>query len=165
MPKPHEQERERFAAVMAARTSTKDLIGLFDKLGDSEKFSWWAKPYCFADLIEVCAERVPASALDALLETMSWNWVGDVVYRVYEPAEARKRIAPLVRKVVELSSHRDDILERRLRKLSFSGAVDSTEQALEIALEAGLPVKNLEQAKAALARIAARPPEEVECPF
>lgn len=161
---PHQEERARFAAVMAARTSAKELIGLFDKLGDSEKFSLRAKPYCFADLIESCTQRVPASSLDALLEAMNWNWVGDSHYRLYDKGEARKRIGPLIRKVLE-ASRKDEVLERRMGRLRFSGAVASNEDAIELAREAGLSEQHQQQVREALARLAARPPEDIECPF
>lgn len=163
MKTPHQEERARFAAVMAARPSAKELIALFDKLGDSEKFSIWAKPHCFADLIEACIQRVPASSLDALLEAMNWNWVGDVHYRIYDCVEARKRLGPLVRKVLE-ASRKDDVLARRLGSLRFSGVVSSNEDALALGSSAGLSGPHQQETREALARVAARP-IDLECPF
>lgn len=162
---PHHEERARFSSVMAARTSAKELIGLFEKLGDSDKFSVFAKPYCFADLLECCAKRVPASSFDALLATLDAAWMGDALYRIYDKPDARARIAPFVRKVLEISLTKEEVLLRRMKALRLCGITAGDEDTIDLARQAGLPDTGLAKIRDALARQAAQPPLKLDCPF
>jgi hypothetical protein len=156
-------ERERFAKVMAARATSKDLIGLFTKLAESDKFAIPAKPYCFADLLTKCALRVPSSKLDELLLAIDDVWAGDIIRHTYGD-QADVLIAAFVRRALELVKD-DDILERRLTLLYHSGLVQDTTHALTLAIDAGLPDDAGERLRDALNRLAARPRSEQVCPF
>lgn len=155
-------ERERFAQVMAARKSARELIALADKLLESDKFSPWYKPYCFADYIAACTERVGVSALEDLLVALKHAWVGDIIRSVYQD-DADQVVCALVRRVVEASS-KDEVVERRLTLMIFAGLVKSAEHAIELALDAGLPADVEIGLRATLARLAARTVDD-SCPF
>ncbi len=164
MTQPYQEERARFAQVMAARKSATELISLFDKLCESEKFSIWAKPYCFADLLETCAARVPASALDALLEAVILSWAGDVLWRVYPEDVAGQKAWPLVRKAIEASKG-PGVLERRLRALRSGGVLRNLGQAVALAEREAYPPDLLAALRAQVGRFEAQPSPAQECPF
>jgi hypothetical protein len=157
------EQRERFARVMAARTTSKDLIGLFDKLVESDKFSIPAKPHCFADLLVKCALRVPGSKLDELLAAIDDAWAGDIIRSAYGDG-ADVIIGGVVRRALEVATQ-DDVIERRLNVLRHSGLVRDAAHALELAVGAGLPDEIAARLQAALARLAAKPRPEQPCPF
>lgn len=155
-------ERERFAQVMAARKSARELIGLADKLLESDKFSPWYKPYCFADFVAACTERVGVSALEDLLVALKNAWVGDIIRSVYKD-DTDQVVCALVRRALEVVS-KDDAVERRLHLMLFAGLVKSGEHAIELALDAGLPAEGEVRLRAVLERLAARPLDD-SCPF
>ena len=62
--------RQRFAAVMKARRTDKELLELFHKLVLSDKFSDSAKPYCYADLVVESARRIADNNLALLMQAM-----------------------------------------------------------------------------------------------
>jgi hypothetical protein len=159
----YESERERFAKVMAARSTSKDLIDLFGKLAESDRFAIPAKPFCFADLLTKCSLRVPGSKIDELLVAIDSVWAGDIIRRSYGD-EADVLIAAFVRRALELVKD-DDILERRLTLLYHSGLVQDTTHALTLAIGAGLPDDAGERLRDALNRLAARPRTQEVCPF
>jgi beta-glucosidase-like glycosyl hydrolase len=147
---------------MAARKSARELIGLADKLLESDKFSPWYKPYCFADYVTACTERVGVSALEDLLVALKNAWVGDIIRSVYQD-DADQVVCALVRRVVE-ASNKDEAVERRLTLMIFAGLVKNPEHAIELALDAGLPADVESRLRDALARLAARPVDN-SCPF
>ena len=155
-------ERERFAQVLAARKTSRELIGLAEKLLESDKFSPMFKPYCFADYIAACTERVGNAALDELLLALKCAWVGDIIRSVYQD-DADQVVCALVRRALEFVS-KDDVLERRLQLLVFAGLVRTNEHAIELALDAGMPVAGERRLRDALSRLAARPVDD-SCPF
>jgi hypothetical protein len=157
------EQRDRFTKVMAARATSKDLIDLFDKLAESDKFAIAAKPYCFADLLTKCALRVPSSKLDELLIAIDGVWAGDIIRHTYGDG-ADPIIAAFVRRALEVVKD-DDILERRLNLLYHSGLVRDATHALMLAIAAGLPESAGEHLRDALNRLAARPRTEPVCPF
>lgn len=155
-------ERERFAQVMAARKSSRELIGLAEKLLESDKFSPWYKPYCFADYITSCTERVANGSLDELLAALSGVWVGDIIRSVYHD-DTDQVVGGLVRRALEFVSNAD-VLERRLQLLVFAGLARTKEHAIGLALDAGMPADGERRLRDAVARLAARPVDE-SCPF
>jgi hypothetical protein len=157
------EQRGRFAKVMAARSTSKDLIDLFDKLAESDKFAIAAKPYCYADLLTKCALRVPGSKLDELLIAIDGAWAGDIIRHTYGD-EADPIIAAFVRRALEVVKD-DDVLERRLNLLYHAGLVRDTAHALMLAIASGLPEDAGERLRDALNRLAARPRTEQVCPF
>lgn len=155
-------ERERFAQVMAARKSARELIGLADKLLESDKFSPWYKPYCFADYVAACTERVGVSSLGDLLVALKNAWVGDIIRSVYQ-ADADQVFCMLVRRVLEVTTL-DETIERRLSLMLFAGIIKNHDHAIELALDAGLPADGERRLRDTLARLAARPIDD-SCPF
>ena len=157
------EQRERFAKVMAARTTSKDLIGLFRKLVESDKFDIPAKPHCFADLLVKCSLRIPGSKLDELLTAIDDAWAGDIIRSTYGDG-ADPIIGGVVRRALEVAMQ-DDVIERRLGLLRHSGLVRDPAHALELAVAAGLPGDIAARLRDALARISARPRPVQACPF
>ncbi len=164
MPPPYQEERARFGQVMAARKSATELIALFDKLCESEKFSIWVKPHCFADLLETCAARVPAASLDALLDAISLSWAGDVLWKLYPEQVAGQKAWPLVRKVIEASKG-PGVLERRLRALRSGGVLRSLGQTVTLAEREAYPAALLAALRTQVDQFEAQPSPAQECPF
>ena len=164
---PHDKylatQRERFAKVMAARKSSRELVGLVEKLAESDKFTIGAKPYCFADLVTVCTERVANTALEDLLVAIKDVWVGDIIRNAFKD-EADVIVRGLVRRVLEMTT-KDDAIERRLFMMLFGGLIKDNEHALALAVAAGLPGTEEARLRDTLARLAARPKDDTPCPF
>ncbi len=156
-------DRERFAKVMAARSTSNDLIGLFDKLAESDRFAIPAKAFCFADLLTKCSLRVPGSKIDDLLVAIDGVWAGDIIRHALG-AQADPLIGGFVRRTLELVKD-DDVLERRLQLLHHAGLVHDATHALELCLTAGVPDEVTARLRDALTRIAARPRSPKDCPF
>jgi hypothetical protein len=156
------EQRERFAKVMAARTTSKDLIGLFDKLVESDKFSIPAKPHCFADLLVKCSLRVPGSKLDELLAAIDDAWAGDIIRSAYG-AQTDQIVGSVVRRALEVATD-DDVLERRLKVLHLGGLVRDPAHALELAVAAGLSEDGAARLRAALQRLSVKPKPRADEP-
>ena len=155
-------ERERFAQVMAARKSARELIGLADKLLESDKFSPAYKPYCFADLIATCTERVGNGTLEELLVALKNAWVGDLVRTVYQD-DTDQVVGALVRRTLETPTL-DETIGRRLNLMLFAGFIKSEEHAIEVARDAGLSAPAEQRLRDVFARLAALPVDD-SCPF
>lgn len=155
-------ERERFAQVMAARKTARELIGLADKLLESDKFSPWYKPYCFADFIAACTERVGAGALEELLLALKNAWVGDIVRSVYHD-DTDQVVCALVRRALETPTL-DETIGRRLNLLLFAGFVRNAEHAVELTLDAGISAEGEQRLRDVFARLAALSVDD-SCPF
>lgn len=155
-------ERERFAEVMAARKTSRDLIGLAEKLAESDKFSIQYKPYCFADFITTCTARVGVSALEDLLVAIKNAWVGDIIRTAYQD-DTDQVVCVLVRRALEVAT-RDDTIGRRLHLMLFAGIIKSNEHAIALAVDAGLPPEGEQRLRDVLARLAALP-ADYSCPF
>jgi hypothetical protein len=155
-------ERERFAKVIDARTSSRDLIGLANKLLDSDKFSPAYKPHLFADLVAAWVARVTDSTVEDSLATAKQVWVGDIIRTVYQD-DTDQVVCALVRRALEFVT-KDEVVDRRLHMMLFAGFVKNGMHALELALDAGLPAPAEQRIRDALARLAARPIDE-SCPF
>lgn len=155
-------ERERFAQVMAARKSARDLIGLTEKLLESDKFSNRFKPYCFADLVTECTTRVGNGTLEELLLALKNAWVGDVIRRVYLDS-ADQIFCGLVRRALETPSQDETIL-RRLDILLFANFVQSAEHAIALGQLAGMSDMNVQRMREVFSR---RPATvtNATCPF
>ncbi|KVP16941.1 hypothetical protein [Burkholderia ubonensis] len=156
-------QRARFAQVMAARKTSRDLIGLVEKLAESDKFAIPAKPYCFADLMTACTERVTNSALEDLLVAIRDVWVGDIIRGTYKD-ETDAIVRGLVRRALEAAT-KDETIERRLFMMRFGGLVKDNEHALALAVAAGLPREGEARLREALSRLAAKPRVDEPCPF
>ncbi len=157
------EERARFAKVVAARKTTKELVGLFEKLTESDKFLASSKPYCFVDLIAACAARVPVAELGKVLWAIEDEWVGDMLHNVLGQ-EADAAFQPLVRKVLEPITD-VKVFSERMLTLRFSAVVTDEEHAFALARKAGLPQAAYERLKALQAYLAANPLPPQECPF
>ncbi|KWA84029.1 hypothetical protein WL29_21935 [Burkholderia ubonensis] len=156
-------QRERFAKVMAARKSSRELVGLVEKLAESDKFTIGARPYCFADLVTVCTERVANTALEDLLVAIKDVWVGDIIRNAFKD-ETDAIVRGLVRRVLELTTT-DEAIERRMFLMHFGGLIKDNEHAITLAVAAGLPKEGEARLRDALARLAAKPRVEAPCPF
>ncbi|KVP75100.1 hypothetical protein [Burkholderia ubonensis] len=156
-------QRERFAQVMAARKSSRELIGLVEKLAESDKFTISSKPHCFADLVAVCTERVTNSSLEDLLVAIKDVWVGDIIRNAYQD-ETDVIVRGLVRRALEVAT-KDDTIERRLFMMRFGGLIKDNEHALTLAVAAGLPQAEEARLRESLARLAAKPKVDEPCPF
>ena len=155
-------ERERFAQVMAARKTARELIGLADKLLESDKFSPWYKPYCFADFIAACTERVGTGALEELLVALKNAWAGDIVRSVYHE-DTDQVVCGLVRRALETPTL-DETIGRRLNIMLFAGFVRDAEHAIDLALDAGISAEGEQRLRDVFARLAALPVDD-SCPF
>jgi len=155
-------ERERFAQVMAARKTSRELVGLAEKLAESDKFSMHYKPYCFADFVAACTERVADSSLEALLVAIKDVWVGDIIRSVYQD-DADDVVCGLVRRALEVAS-KDETVSRRLHLMLFGGLVKSNDHAIALARAAGMSADGERRLRDALARLAALPKDD-SCPF
>lgn len=89
-------ERERFADVMKARRSDKELLELFHKLVLSDKFSDEAKPYCYADLVVEASSRLAKSNLAQLQEILQARSVAKKVWLGTAEDVAQKAMAVLL---------------------------------------------------------------------
>lgn len=155
--------RNRFAEVMSARKSSRELVGLAEKLLESTKFSEHAKPYCFSDYIAECTARVANGSLDDLLHALKNTWAADHVRKVSKGDGAEQVFGGLVRRVLEVSN-KDEVIARRLDILAFAGIIADGEHALRLAKTAGLDSVGEQRVREAMTRIARRPTDP-GCPF
>lgn len=65
------EELARFAAVVKARKTPAELLDLFEKLQDSNKFSQDCKPECFVLLLQDTLKRIPDKDLKGLILMLS----------------------------------------------------------------------------------------------
>lgn len=92
-------ERARFATVMKARRSDKDLLELFHKLVLTDKFSDGAKPYCYADLVVEAAGRIADSSMAGFKQVLEDRSVGKKVRAGTDEATAEATMRALMKRI------------------------------------------------------------------
>lgn len=137
-------ERQRFAKVVAARKTNRELLELFEKLGSSDKFSPEAKPYCYGDLIEASIRRVSDKQVMQLLEAVESSGAANLVRAVYDAAQADIILRGLVKKAFKGSPMDESCLMEAFARLELSGVSADRGHALALALEAGMTIDELD---------------------
>lgn len=137
-------ERQRFAKVIAARKTNRELLELFERLGSSDKFSPEAKPYCYGDLIEASIRRVSDKQVMQLLEAIEVSGAANLVRAVYTAAEADVILRGLAKKAFKGSPMDEGCLMEAFVRLENSGVSSDRGHTLALALEAGMTTDELD---------------------
>lgn len=92
--------RERFEKVMAARKTSKELIGLLDKLADSKVFTAEEKPTCFGLLVARAAEKAKPEDSMSLLTAIRRTEAMLEMRKAFSYDEAEVISAKVVRRLL-----------------------------------------------------------------
>jgi len=138
-------ERQRFARVMAARNTDREMIELFDKLVQSDKFDAAAKPYCFADLIAEAARRVSDAALPRLMNTVDSSNAARQVRATLDEVARDKALCGLVRRLFNVTPREEDPLMRVFDECVRVGIAPEHGFTLGLAMESGMPIDDLDE--------------------
>ena len=143
-----EEQRKRFANVMAARRGDASLLDLFDKLLVSQHFSDDAKPYCFGDLIKEAARRIDEVNVPALQQVVERLQVPTLI-REYFVAEEAELIGSwfsgLVGKLFSVTPRQPEPLVALFKWFERVGISPLERvQTVGYALEAGMPESDLD---------------------
>lgn len=137
-------ERDRFAKVVAARKTNKDLFELFDKLKVSDKFTEPAKPYLALDLVEACVHRVSERQLIKLLQAMEASGTVAFICDTVPQEHAEPILSRLVRKVLQSCPLSEGSLMEAFLHLERSGVCAERGEALDMAIRAGMATDELD---------------------
>ncbi len=137
-------ERARFAKVVAARKTNKELLQLFEKLDTSDKFNVEAKPHLFADLIDACVKRVSTRQTMELLEVMEQTGAARLVRAVNSAPEADDLLKSVVKKAFTSSPKETSSLMEAFVRLERSGVSEDRGHTLDLAFKAGMTVEDLD---------------------
>ncbi len=137
-------ERERFAKVIAARKTNREILELFERLGVSDKFSTDAKPYCYADLIAAAVKRIADRQVMALLEAVEQSGAARAVRTVLDTKEADIALRSLVKKAFTSSPMDEGALMEAFARLESSGVSAERGHTLDMALQAGMTTEQLD---------------------
>lgn len=154
------QTLSRFNAVMAARKTTQELLGLFEKLAVTDKFADRHKGACFGRLIETAMARirrdsekskgyarlvydaalhVPDSQVFNLLQAVESSPAGKEIYAAYSYERVEKIIGPMVRRVVTLTPKTEGDLTALFNRLLQGGIARQRIEIICMLLAAGMP--------------------------
>lgn len=139
-----QEECGRFEVVMAARKKTAELIGLFDKLPTSDKFSAEAKPYCFELLLRTTAQKVPDRELTKLLAAVQRSAAVPLVRTQVGESQADLIAAALVRRLFSATERETAPLLRAFVVAEAAGLSTGRSHTLGLLCLAQLPVEDLD---------------------
>lgn len=134
-------ERQRFASVMKARRTDKELLELFHKLVLTDKFSDGAKPYCYADLVVEAARRVSDNNLAQLVQLMEERSVAKKIRTgaAHEAAEVSMRA--LMKRVFTTTPKQPDALLTVFLWSERVGVGMDRGHTICLGLEGGIPME------------------------
>lgn len=154
------QTLSRFNAVMAARATTQELLGLFEKLAVSDKFADRHKGACFGRLIETAMARIrrdsekskgyarlvydaalhiPDSQVFNLLQAVERSPAGKDIYAGYPYERVEKIMGPMVRRLVALTPKTEADLAALFNRLLQGGLARQRVEIICMLLAAGMP--------------------------
>lgn len=154
------QTLSRFNAVMAARATTQELLGLFEKLAVSDKFADRHKGACFGRLIETAMARIrrdgqkskdyarlvydaalhiPDSQVFNLLQAVESSPASKEIYGAYPYDRVEKIMGPMIRRVITLTPKTEGELTTLFNRLLQRGVVRERIEIICMLLAAGMP--------------------------
>lgn len=136
---------ERFGAVMAARKTSAAILGLFDQLRISERFSDDEKPLCFSMLLEEAARRVKSTELPKLLEVIKASGAIASVRTHLPMADADLPVASVVKRVLATVPMEREPLQQALTDLERFGVCSSRGHIFAMACCAQMDPEKLDQ--------------------
>jgi len=134
-------DRQRFAHVMKARRTDRELLDLFGKLALSDKFSDEAKPYCYADLIWEGVRRLADKNVPLLLETVEQCSAAKKVRAALPAAKADKVLRELVKRAFTCSRMEEGPLMSVFMWSERTGVGSDRCHTVCLGLEAGMPME------------------------
>lgn len=150
---------QRFAAVMAARKTTQDLLGLFEKLAVSDKFLNKHKSACFGRLIKMAMSRierdeqkrkgyarlvydaalhVPDEQVFTLLAAIEHTQASAEIYKGYTVDRVLKIMGPMVRRLIEQTPKTEEDLAAIFHRLIQCGVARQRVDVICMLLEGGM---------------------------
>ena len=138
------EELKRFVAVVTARKTIGETLGLFDQLKNSTRFSDAAKPMCFGHLISECSRRIPDRYLMDLQIKITQTGAARLVREFHIEEDADLLLRPLVARLLRATAtHAEDCTQVFLW-LESSGISEGRGPSLGLAIEAGMSEDELD---------------------
>ncbi|GBG14520.1 Tol-pal system protein [Novimethylophilus kurashikiensis] len=137
--------QERFGKVMAARKTANELIGLFDRIVDSTKFSQDEKPYCFGYLLQRAAQTVPAKDASSLLAAIRRTEAMPEMRKAFSYDDAERISAAIVRRMLTSVPLEQEPLNRMLDALERAKVTLDSGNCMSLAVLAEMEFDTLER--------------------
>lgn len=133
----------RFGHVVAARRTIPELLGLFQRLSDSEVFEDRYKHLCFVHLLDVCVKKVPDSQAMQLLSAVENSKCCGYLYRMFQYDDIEKILGPLVRRVVLVTPQTAKELTVLFSRFRVKGINKGRIYSICMLLAAGMPLDDV----------------------
>jgi hypothetical protein len=140
-----QNERSRFAKVMATRTNDRELLELFRKLEVSDKFSEEAKPYCYGDLIATAARRVGNAQVQLLMQAVEQSGAAKKARAVMSHEEGNVALMGLVARAFTCAPREEAPLMAVFLYCERVGITPERGFTVGLAIEAGMAIPDLDE--------------------
>lgn len=138
-------ERLRFAGVMKARRTDKELLELFHKLVLSDKFSNAAKPYCYADLVVETAKRINDRSLAQFMQMLEERSVAKKIRAGVVDSEAEVAMRALMKRVFTTTPMSADSMLDVFLWSERAGVGADRGHTMCLGLEGGIPMDVMDE--------------------
>lgn len=137
--------RQRFAAVMKARRTDKELLELFYKLVLSDKFIDSAKPYCYADLVVEAARRISDVNVAQLMQMLEERSVAKKVRMGIPHEKAEEAMRALMKRVFTSTPMQAEPMLKVFLWSERAGVAMDRGHTICLGLEAGISMEVMDE--------------------